>query len=140
MNDYAVRKAKKNYKKGGKIIIKSYCEEVDRVLEEIVKVVGRRWSEEEDNIIKSYFKEEKERIVERLPGRNWDSIYQRARNLGLVDERNRWSRAEDNIIRRYYPIEGVGVGPRLEKYAKRTELAIKVRASQLGVKKDSRNG
>lgn len=140
VNEYMERRAKKNLKKGGKIILKSYCEDVDKVLEDIANVVGRRWSEEEDNILKEYYKEEKEDIVERLPGRNWKSIYQRARNLGLVDERNRWSRVEDNIIRKYYPIENIGVSVRLAKYTKRTDLAIKTRASQLGVKKDLKRG
>ena len=141
INAYAERKAKKDSSKGGKIILKSYCEDVDKVLADIAKVVGVRWSENEDNIIREYFPTEKKEVYKRLQGRTQDATYQRARYLGLIESRE-WSRAEDNIIRKYYPIEGTGVVVRLDKKNKsvsRTEDAIKTRAAKLGVKKDKKN-
>ena len=132
INEYAERKAKKDPSKGGKIILKSYCEEIDNVLNDIRKVTRVAWLPEEDEILKQYFKDEKKNIVNRLPGRTWDAIYQRAKNIGLVPSAA-WTRKEENIIRKYYPIEGEGVVARLKN---RTEDAVKSRASQLGVKKD----
>ena len=132
INEYAERKAKKDPSKGGKIILKSYCEDIDNVLSDIRKVTRVAWLPEEDEILKQYFKEEKKNIVNRLPGRTWDAIYQRAKNIGLVPSAA-WTRKEENIIRKYYPIEGEGVVARLKN---RTEDAVKSRASQLGVKKD----
>lgn len=132
INEYAERKAKKDPSKGGKIILKSYCEEIDNVLNDIRKVTRVSWLPEEDEILKQYFKDEKKNIVNRLPGRTWDAIYQRAKNIGLVPSAA-WTRKEENIIRKYYPIEGEGVVARLKN---RTEDAVKSRASQLGVKKD----
>lgn len=135
INEYAKRKAKKDASKGGKIILKTYCEEVDKILAEISKVVGVRWSKEEDDIIRQYFPEEKKDVYKRLQGRTQEATYQRARFLGLVDSRE-WSRKEDNIIKKFYPIEGVGVVARLDN---RTESAVKSRASILKVKKDRKN-
>lgn len=132
INEYAERKAKKDPSKGGKIILKSYCEDIDNVLSDIRKVTRVAWLPEEDEILKQYFKDEKKNIVNRLPGRTWDAIYQRAKNIGLVPSAA-WTRKEENIIRKYYPIEGEGVVARLKN---RTEDAVKSRASQLGVKKD----
>jgi len=132
INEYAERKAKKDPSKGGKIILKSYCEDIDNVLSDIRKVTRVVWLSEEDEILKQYFKDEKKNIVNRLPGRTWDAIYQRAKNIGLVPSAA-WTRKEENIIRKYYPIEGEGVVARLKN---RTEDAVKSRASQLGVKKD----
>ena len=132
INEYAERKAKKDPSKGGKIILKSYCEEIDNVLNDIRKVTRVAWLPEEDEILKQYFKDDKKNIVNRLPGRTWDAIYQRAKNIGLVPSAA-WTRKEENIIRKYYPIEGEGVVARLKN---RTEDAVKSRASQLGVKKD----
>lgn len=138
VNAYAERKAKKDASKGGKIILKSYCEEIDKVLAEISKVVGRKWSPEEDEIIKKKYPIMKKEVYKLLEGRTQDATYQRARYLGMIPSRE-WSRGEDNIIRAYYPIEGTGVIVRLKKKNKtveRTEQAIKTRAGILGVKKD----
>ena len=134
INEYAERKAKKDPSKGGKIILKSYCEEIDNVLNDIRKVTRVSWLPEEDEILKQYFEDEKKDIVKRLPGRSWDAIYQRAKNIGLVKSRG-WTLKQDNVIRKYYPIEGEGVIGRKELKG-RTEDAVKTRASQLGVKKD----
>lgn len=134
INEYAERKAKKDPSKGGKIVLKSYCEEIDNVLDDIRKVTRVSWLPEEDEILKQYFEDEKKDIVKRLPGRTWDAIYQRAKNIGLVKSRE-WTLKQDNVIRKYYPIEGEGVVGRKELKG-RTEDAVKTRASQLGVKKD----
>lgn len=138
VNDYAERRAKKDARKGGKIIIKSYSETVDKILKDIANVVGTRWTPEEDEILKKYFEEEREEIQGRLMGRTWNAIYQRAKNLGLV-QKNGWSRKEDNILRKHYAKEGAGVAPRLYREnggIHRSATAIQVRASQLGLKKD----
>ena len=134
VNKGADRRAKKNPLKGGKIVLKSYCEEIDNVLSDIRKVTRVAWLPNEDEILKQYFKDEKKDIVKRLPGRTWDAIYQRAKNLGLVSS-VAWTRKQDNVIIKYYPIEGEGVIGRKE-LSHRTEDAVKTRASQLGVKKD----
>lgn len=134
INEYAERKAKKDPSKGGKIILKSYCEEIDNILKDIRKVTRVSWLPEEDEVLKQYFEDEKKDIVKRLPGRSWDAIYQRAKNIGLVKSRG-WTLKQDNVIRKYYPIEGEGVIGRKELNG-RTEDAVKTRASQLGVKKD----
>ncbi len=134
VNKDADRRAKKNPLKGGKIVLKSYCEDIDNVLNDIRKVTRVVWLPEEDEILKQYFEDEKKDIVKRLPGRSWDAIYQRAKNIGLVKSRG-WTLKQDNVIRKYYPIEGEGVIGRKELKG-RTEDAVKTRASQLGVRKD----
>ena len=141
VNTYAVRRAKKDPSKGGKIILKSYCEDVDKVLAEITKVIGRKWSPEEDEIIRKNYPIMKKDVYKLLEGRTQNATYQRAHFLGLIPTRE-WTRAEDNIIRKYYPIEGSGVVVRLNKKNKtisRSEDAIKTRAGTLGVKKDRKN-
>lgn len=141
VNAYAERRAKKDPSKGGKIILKSYCEEIDKVLADIRKVIGRKWSSEEDEIIIKNYPIMKREVYKLLEGRTQEATYQHARQLGLIPTRE-WTRAEDNIIRKYYPIEGVGVVVRLNKKNKiieRSEDAVKKRAGLLKVKKDKKN-
>lgn len=140
VNAYAERRAKKDPSKGGKIILKSYCEEIDKVLADIRKVIGRKWSPEEDEIIKQNYPIMKKEVYKLLEGRTQDATYQRARFLGMIPKRE-WTMRENNIIKKYYPIEGVGVVVRLNKINKnkkiiRTEKAIKAQATILGVKID----
>ena len=134
VNAYAVRRAKKDPSKGGKIILKTYCEDIDKVLAEIAKVIGRRWTHEEDALIKEYYPLEKREVYKRLEGRTKEAVYQRAIFLDLV-ESNQWSRKEENILRQYYPIEGEAVVLRLKN---RTEVAVRGRANKLGIKKDKK--
>lgn len=143
VNTYAERRAKKDPAKGGKIILKSYCEEIDKVLAEITKVIGRKWSPEEDEIIKQNYPLMKKEVYKLLEGRTQQAVYQRARLLGMIPKRE-WTTCENNIIKQYYPIEGTGVIIRINKKNKnrgviRTETAIKAQAVELGVKLDKKH-
>lgn len=61
-----------------------------------------QWTEEEDQIIKNFYKTEKKNIVNRLPNRSYDNIVQRACRLGIYSNKLDWTEEEINIIKNNY--------------------------------------
>ena len=61
-----------------------------------------QWTEEEDRIIKNFYKTEKKNIVNRLPNRSYDNIVQRACRLGIYSNKLDWTEEEINIIKNNY--------------------------------------
>ena len=75
------------------------------------------WSEDDDNIIRSFYPEEGEAVSERLPGRTISAIKIRASKLGVryrgSNSYNVWTDEENEILNKYYPTEGDAVLKRL---------------------------
>lgn len=92
------------------------------------------WSEEEENILRTYFPLEGLAVASRLPRRNKRSISSYAyRRLGLKVEQSDtrpWTEQELKILTEYYPLEGRKVSERLSGrngqvcYRKAKELGL----------------
>ena len=57
----------------------------------------KKWSDEEDCIIRKFYAKEGSDVVKRLPGRNHKSVIRRASNLGI--HKNRWTEEEISILK-----------------------------------------
>lgn len=91
------------------------------------RLIGRKWTEEENNILREYYpvKGYKE-VIDRLEGRTRRAINLQAKKLGIKAPDNTWTEEENTILRKYYPVEGIKVIDRLEC---RTKWAIITQAS-----------
>lgn len=71
----------------------------------------KKWSAEEDEIIKTYYKAEGGKVAERLEGRTLSACQSRAKYLNVRSDNNRipWTQEEDAIITRYYEEKGAGL-------------------------------
>ena len=98
----------------------------------INKLVQKKWTEEEDNILKKYYPKEGIKVEKRLEGVSRVSIKSRVLYLGLKYETNiiPWTEEEDSILKEFYPTEGTDVHKRLD----RDRLSCKNRAQRLKVK------
>ena len=61
-------------------------------------MIHNKWTEDELNILKKYYKKEKTSIINRLPGRSKKQICAKAKKLGLSKKQNRYSYDEDKTI------------------------------------------
>ena len=97
------------------------------------RLIGRKWTEEENNILREYYpvKGYKE-VIDRLEGRTRRAINLQAKKLGIKAPDNTWTEEENTILRKYYPVEGIKVIDRLEC---RTKWAIITQARNLDLKK-----
>lgn len=104
--------------------------------------VARRWSEEEDRILKeNYSTATQEELEEMLPKRTWSAIVTRAKkHFGLKRKRTycsargeyrRWTEEEDELVRSLYAGE-ITVDELVEKTG-RTRVAIEARRRTLGL-------
>ncbi|MCM5682917.1 hypothetical protein M8A51_25625 [Schlegelella sp. S2-27] len=87
---------------------------------------------EQARLAAAYEKHDISELLSMFPGRSRDSIWQRARLLGLTANRA-WVADEDEIIRRLFPAGGVRACR--DGLSHRTTSAILKRASNLGVEK-----
>lgn len=89
---------------------------------------NKAWTEQEDNIIKTYYKTEGKNIVNRLNNRTYRAIRMRASTLHI----NRgWSEEEKDILRKYYHEYGAEYCHELLSY--RTMSSIMAQAGKLGI-------
>ncbi len=99
------------------------------------KKAAKKWSKEEEDIIREFYPKELNQTVLRLPSRSKVSVSSRARILGVRptgESKIDWTPQEDEIIKQYYPQEGCSIVKRLEN---RTKNAIVNRASRIGIRK-----
>ena len=101
-----------------------------------LKVEGRKisakailFSEEEDEIIIKYYKNNRKMAYASLPNRSPDSIQDRAARLGIKVQY--WTPEEEEILRCYYPIEGKKCAIRM---AGKTEEEVRNRAKAIKIK------
>lgn len=99
------------------------------------------WTQEEIDILKTYFPKEGIKVSSRLPGRTNAAIYSEANHIGVAkgkrtrkSSNSMWTKEEDDIIRKYYKKDGVKKCEEL--LPERSRQAIIVRANRyLGIKK-----
>ena len=89
----------------------------------------KRWTEEEDEVIREHYPSEGPSCSERIPGRDKSSVASRANKLGLR-KYSAWSEEDDLIMREYYPLEGGKVILRLPG---KTKNQVRSRAWFLGL-------
>ena len=104
------------------------------------------YSEEEDEIIRTYYPTEGTFVYKRLNNRTPDAVRCRARRLGikvvkldtsLLKKRDfskvqKWTEEEVEILKKYYPLEGKKVSERL---LNRNECMVSKKASSLGIRR-----
>ncbi len=95
------------------------------------RLIGREWTEEENNVLREYYPVEGTKVADRLKGRTRGSIQTQAKRLGLKSF-NIWTEEENETLRKYYLIEGIKVIDRLEG---RTKYATKKQVRKLGLKR-----
>lgn len=116
------------------LIVNDYTKDIVDVLKEIKASLTSRWTEEEDNILREFYREHPDgqslkSISHRLKNRTMIAIRSRASELGLI-VLDYWSQDEIEIIKIYYPTEGSNVVKRLPN---RTKGAIKRKADKMGL-------
>lgn len=92
--------------------------------------ITKEWSEDEDEILRSFYPLEGIKVAKRIDGRDRKQVKARIRKLGLIRMVS-WSKQEDNLLIKYYPVEGSGV---IDRFNGRTIHSIKSRAKKLGLK------
>lgn len=104
-------------------------DEVLLALEDIMAKVEGRWSDYDDDIIKTFYPIEGIDCSTRLPYYTRKQVAKRARILGVTKNRP-WTDTEDFIIKLYYNTEKDAIWKRLPS---RSMSAIRARARNLGV-------
>lgn len=123
--------------KSDKIIVKSYTNDIDKILHEIDDYNDVHWSPEEDEILRKYYPTGGLKECKKYLNRTKEAIKRRAQTLGIkYDDPNKRSPEEDDILRKYYP--NGGIKKCAEYLIKRTKKAIGARAKKLKIKSSNR--
>lgn len=88
----------------------------DKANKRLCLKIDNKWSPEELNILRKYYKDEGSKITSRLPKRNWHAITTQANILGL-HTKNYWTDNELAILLKWYPEERGKVQIRLPKHS-----------------------
>ena len=94
---------------------------------------GKKWTPEEDNILRKFYSKELNKTAYRLPGRSEVSVSIRAKILGvrpIAASKTQWTPQEDQIMKKYYSMEGFSIIKRLKN---RTKNAVANRDRRIGV-------
>lgn len=124
------------------LIVNDYTKDIVDVLKEIKFNLEGHWSEEEDNLLREFYKEHpngrglakfiRDNFKDRTPG----AVKRRAYCLNLTSwEDRRYTEEEIELLKKYYPIEGSKCNVRFKD---RTELAIINMAAKLNLKFDKK--
>ncbi len=89
------------------------------------------WTDEEEEILKTYYPLEGKEVSARLPRHSLASILSCAREHNLIFRSDYWTEGEDDIIRKHYATESSDI---VRMLPGRTWEAIKKRAHFIGVK------
>ena len=95
------------------------------------RLEGRKWTEEENVVLREWYPIEGSKVADRLEGRTRGAAQSQARRLGLKSPNGLWTEEENEILRKNYSLEGTKVKEWLER---RTKGAIKTQARKLGLK------
>ena len=129
------RSKKRKVEYSDQIILKSYTEEIDTILQRIQDIYGYGWSEEENEILRREYPVHGGNIPE-LKHKSSRTINRQAHNLGLIDNpRKRMSEEDKQIIIEYYSVEGARCVDRLS--VQRTPTYLSKVARKLGLKYES---
>ena len=98
----------------------------------------RKWSDEEDEIMRTYYPIEGSKVCERLDGRSVQSVqhYAMTHKIYFQNKYNwtHWTDEEIEILKKYYPIEGSKCADRLPGH---TKVAITGYAIREGIKTEN---
>lgn len=105
------------------------------------RLIGREWTEEENNVLREYYPVEGSKVADRLEGRTKAAIMEQARRLGISSKLSsklsskygnctKWTDEENEILKKYYLVERSKVANRLKG---RTKVAVKSQAKRLGL-------
>ena len=112
-------------------VLYDYTKDILDVIEQIDNMLDLSWTDDENEILKTYYPTEGIEVAKRLPGRSVSAIMTRAYVLKIGSNvKNEWTDEEDEILRQYYSAEGRNVNKRLPG---RTKLACACRAQKLGL-------
>lgn len=133
-------KGHKNY-----VIVHSFMEEMDNVLDEIDIVCSIFWTKEEDDFLIKYGKgctveEATEKIVSKnVLNRTRIAIEHRLRKLGCcIMTKKYWTDDEIEILKKYYPIGGAKLCQE-KGLSYRTRIEIAAKAQDLGIYVKTKN-
>lgn len=110
------------------------------------KDTRRRWTSEEDAILRALYGQEPGILMEHLPGHNWGGIMRRASTLGIAvgartggrshrgKSQRRWSAEEDEVVRRVSSNE-LYIGEAAVLLG-RTQDSIHYRLRELGLRRE----
>ena len=98
----------------------------------VVFLLGKRWTDEEDKILREFYPTEGSGVHKRLPDRGPKDCGARGRLLGLSFEgKSRgWTEEEDRLLREYYSVGGSAL---VAERISRSRAAITKRALFLGL-------
>ena len=136
-----IEKRKKECEKEGKdyevgfnvdefIVMDEFMDVVSGFREIEGRLIGRAWTEEENNILREWYPIEGTKVKDRLSGRSEVAIKVQAKKLRL-SILLQWTEEENEILRKYYLVEGYKIKDRL---VGRTKKAVQVQAGRLGLK------
>lgn len=119
------------------MIVHDYTKDIIDVLEEIKMNLERRWTEEEDELVKNFYKKNpsgrgcKEFVKNNFKDRTVAAVSNRAIFLGLTQPfAVPYTEEETEIVKKYYPIEGPNCYKRLTN---RTKDAVVKFANSIGI-------
>ena len=90
----------------------------------------KKWTEEENNILRKYYRTMGSAIVNYLPGRTYKACQAQASKLGCTYERVDWTKEEIDLLVRYWANTGRAIARYLPK---RTATACARKAAELGL-------
>ena len=136
-----IEKRKKECEKEGKdyevgfnvdefIVMDEFMDVVSGFREIEGRLIGRAWTEEENNILREWYPIEGTKVKDRLSGRSEVAIKIQAKKLRL-SILLQWTEEENEILRKYYLVEVYKIKDRL---VGRTKKAVQVQAGRLGLK------
>ena len=116
-------------------VIYDYTKDILDVIEDIDNALDMTWTDEEHEILKTYYPTEGIEVIKRLPGRSEGAILTRAHLFHIESLIHaEWTEEEDAIIREFYPLEGKNVYKRLPG---RTKSACANHAIKLKVRSNN---
>ena len=119
------------------LIVKDYTKDIVEVLNEIKLNLEGRWTEEEDNLLKQFYKENptgkglKKFVMTYLKDRTVHAASGRASYLNLCKYYGPYTEEELELLKKYYPTEGPSCYVR---FPNRTKDGIVKQANALGIK------
>lgn len=99
----------------------------------MVKRKWKKWSEEEDRLIKENYPKIGLKVADMLPGRSYNAVRDRVGKLGLTRRQNPWTDEEIRILKEYYH-QGIHIATKM--LPAHSTGSICVKASALGLSKD----
>ena len=96
-----------------------------------IKMVNENeWTDEEFEILRKYYKDDINKVVEMLPNRTYKAITTKAKRLG-IKSREFWSEEENELMKKYYPI--MPIYDVLKYFPNRTRVSIITHAIHLNL-------